>query len=195
MLLEGILLSYSFLLYYMSHNISSTKCFFSNILIVTVGGPPLIRKHRRALFAMKTYGVYGQFSTAVRWLSGWFAELSVRPCDTPVGADHLPWPAREGSDGSLHRHQTRWESLIRPFAANSCTSLHRAQITGADAFSPKATRLRLTSSVAFEWGRRTVRDWSLCTRAVRPAEACRLAWNLPRTGGVRILSRVGNVFW
>ena len=63
-------------------------------------------------------------------------KLWVRSPGTLTRSDHLPLPAREGSDGSLHRHQSRWESLIRLFAANSYTGLDRAQITGADALSP-----------------------------------------------------------
>ena len=36
------------------------------------------------------------------------------------------------------RHQRRWESLLRPFAANSYAGQHRAQIPGADALSGEA---------------------------------------------------------
>jgi hypothetical protein len=39
-------------------------------------------------------------------------------------------------DSYSDRYQRHWESLLRPFAANSYTSLHRAQIPGADALSP-----------------------------------------------------------
>ncbi len=46
-------------------------------------------------------------------------------------------PAGDGSNGSLHRHKSRWESLIRPFAANSYSGLHRSQFTGADALSSR----------------------------------------------------------
>jgi hypothetical protein len=64
------------------------------------------------------------------------AERWVRIPGTLTNADHLPVPAGDGSGGSLHRHQRRWESLLRPFAANSYPGLHRAQIIGADALSP-----------------------------------------------------------
>jgi len=66
----------------------------------------------------------------------------VHPPGTLTRADHFLVPAGDGSDGSLPRHQRRWESLLRHFAANSYTGLHRAQITGADALAPCATRLR-----------------------------------------------------